>query len=176
MVEVQLERAQATRSMEELRQAELHLDEALRLDPTLAPVARIQRARALVLRAAWSRAPKSLEEARQALEAISRMPVPRDLALPWAQSVALCPGASPALAASALKALEAAQASRPWDARLPLWRGRLLLELGRKREGGAALREAQALNANLAPLADRWIPNAAGVSIRSDSSRTATYR
>jgi len=165
MAEVLLERAQAAlasaRSPEEdLRQAELHLEEALRLDATLAPLTRIQRARVLVLRAAWSRAPRALEEARRALESISRNPVPKALALPWAQAVALCPGVSPEPAASALRTLEGAKADRPWDARLPLWRGRLLLELERRREGLAALREAQSLNANLAPLADRWIRGA----------------
>ena len=113
------------------------------------------KARCAALRAASVRTPAAHAEARRACERAAARPLEPDAALAWAEAVADMPQAPPALAAIALRITEQSHARRPWDARPLLLKGRLLLALGRKPEGGAALRNAAACNANLRPLARR---------------------
>ncbi len=160
MAEIRLARAAALTAagqspLEELRRAEAHLDQTLRLNPALTPLAQAMKARCAALRAASVRTPADHAEARRACERAAARPLGPDAALAWAEAVADMPQAPPALAAIALRITEQSHARRPWDARPLLLKGRLLLALGRKPEGGAALRNAAACNANLRPLARR---------------------
>lgn len=140
---------------EDLAVAKRHLDRVRTLNPSLAFYVQVKEAQIKALMAARTGAPKDLQEARKALEILGRKSVPSAQVLDWSEALLTLPGLPPGGFDAALRALEKSKFERPWDARILLQKGRMLLKQGRKRDAEAALKEAEARNTNLRPYLQR---------------------
>jgi serine/threonine-protein kinase len=142
-------------ALEDLALASRHLARVAALNASLAFSVQVKEAQILARKAALSGSPREILDAKVALERLGSKRIPSDLALPWSEALLGIPGAPPGGFESALRTLERARSERAWDARLSVQKGRMLLRLNRRREAEAALKEAEALNANLRPYLQR---------------------